>query len=354
MSRPQKSKYRLKMGIRARVFLDTLFLHPYSVFKHIWKQLAVLSSMIGFGAYVFYYFQKLDPVTALLASVSTISTIGLYAPPITEIPVVEKFLLIGIILTSVGSAASLVQGVVNSVVKTDLWLDEVQKSKVKYMKGHIIILGYTHIGKYVAERLITSKRDFCVITRQKENVNELQKHGIPYILSDLSSPIDALSDANVQNAGSIVLTLESDEMNMLYALTAMHLNSKIKTIAINNSEQMYDGLKKAGIDVVVPIYRMIGNVIASATVTGNVIGVIADSSRKLSGMEMVEIEVKECSKIKGMKLKELPFDYIVLIREGKPVKYLNPEEEIKVGDRLLSLVKFDQLVEVEKLIQCKE
>ena len=143
-------------------------------------------------------------------------------------------------------------------------------------------------------------------------------------------------------------------MNMLYALTAMHLNPKIKTIAINNSEQMYDGLKKAGIDVVVPIYRMIGNVIASATITGSVIGVISDSSRKLSGMQIVEIDVKECSKIKGMKLKELPFDYIVLIREGKPVKYLNPEEEIKVGDRLLSLVKFDQLIEVERLIQCKE
>jgi len=163
-------KYKLRTSIRARVFIDTLFLHPYSVFKHVWKQLLVLSFMIGFGAYVFYYFQKLDPVSALLASVSTISTIGLYAPPITEIPVVEKFLLIGIILTSVGSAASLVQGVVNSVVKTDLWLDEVQKSKVKYMKGHIIILGYTHIGRYVAERLITSKRDFCVITRKKKTL----------------------------------------------------------------------------------------------------------------------------------------------------------------------------------------
>jgi len=163
-------KYKLRTSIRARVFIDTFFLHPYSIFKHIWKQLLVLSFMIGFGAYVFYYFQKLDPVSALLASVSTISTIGLYAPPITEIPVVEKFLLIGIILTSVGSAASLVQGVVNSVVKTDLWLDEVQKSKVKYMKGHIIILGYTHIGRYVAERLITSKRDFCVITRKKKTL----------------------------------------------------------------------------------------------------------------------------------------------------------------------------------------
>ncbi len=347
-----RKKYRLRFSIRVRVFFDRLFLHPYSVFKHTWKQIAVLGTMIAFGALVFSYFQHLDPLSALLASVSTISTIGLYAPPITSIPNIEKVLLIGIILTSVGSAASLVQGVMNSVVKSDLWEDELQKDKIKYMKNHTIILGYTHIGRYVAERLLSTNKDFCIITRKKENIDELKKLGIPYIISDLTSPIDALIEANVQNARAIILTLESDEQNMLFALTAMHLNPNIRTIAVNNSEQAYESLKKAGIEFVIPIYRIVGAMLASSVITESVVGVITDSAFKLSGMQIVEVSVKQCSKINGMKVKELPFDYFMLMREGRPIKYLTAEEELKPGDRIIAIVNFSDLPKVERFLEC--
>ncbi|MGC9209422.1 MAG: potassium channel family protein [Nitrososphaeria archaeon] len=347
--RERKLKYRPPLSIRFRVYLETLILHPYPVMKHIWKQLLVLFSMIAFGAYVFSYFQRLDPLSALLASVSTISTIGLYAPPITSIPNIEKVMLIGIILTSVGSAASLVQGIVNSVVKTDLCIDEVQRTKIKYMKNHVIIIGYTQIGKYVADRLIEMKKDFCVITRRKENVKELQDRGIPYVPSDLSSPIDALNAANVQSASVIISALESDELNLLYALTTMHMNPQIRTVTINNSDQIYESLKEAGVHVVIPIYRLIGSMLASATVTENVVGVVTEISKRMPGMEIVEIEVKKDSRLDGMRISELPLDYFVLIREGGPVKYISPDLQLRPGDRILALVGLEGLRAVQEL-----
>ena len=72
---------------------------------------------IFFGAAIFWHYQGLDWLTALLGSVSTVTTIGLYAPNIVSMPQTEKILLIIVIIVSVGSAASLVQALVSSITR---------------------------------------------------------------------------------------------------------------------------------------------------------------------------------------------------------------------------------------------
>jgi voltage-gated potassium channel len=70
--------------------LDYLIYAPYSVLRHIWIQLLIITSMFGLGTLIFMHYQGLDFLTALVGSVSTITTIGIYAPNLITMPASEK------------------------------------------------------------------------------------------------------------------------------------------------------------------------------------------------------------------------------------------------------------------------
>ena len=59
---------------------------PYLLMRRIWVQLLLIAIMFFLGAAIFRYYQGLDWLTALLGSVSTVTTIGLYAPNIISMP----------------------------------------------------------------------------------------------------------------------------------------------------------------------------------------------------------------------------------------------------------------------------
>jgi hypothetical protein len=90
---------------------------PYAIVKRVWVQLLIIALMFFVGAAVFHHFQGLDWLTALLGSVSTVTTIGLYSSNIVAMSNPEKILLIIIIVASVGSAASLLQTLISTVTK---------------------------------------------------------------------------------------------------------------------------------------------------------------------------------------------------------------------------------------------
>jgi hypothetical protein len=72
------------------------------------------------GAAILGSYNHLPPLSAILASVSTITTIGLYVPNqgnFQTMPSLEAALLIVMIIVSVGAGASIVQSTVGTVAK---------------------------------------------------------------------------------------------------------------------------------------------------------------------------------------------------------------------------------------------
>ncbi len=337
------NKYKDTRADRIYDFIDSLLFQPYSVLRHIWKQLLLLSAMISFGAAVYMIYQALDPLTAIVASVSTISTIGFYAPPLNTMPDLEKVLLIVIMIVSVGSAASMVQGVVTSVVKRELWTEDVDKLRIQRMKDHVVIIGYTQIGRYVAQRLIEMNYRFCAVTREKSNVSELQKLNIPFILSDLKSPVEVLTQANIASASAVVLALENDDTNMLYALTAKFMKKGIRVISVNNDHKLLKGMKESGIDVVLPIYFMVGSVAAYSVVSESVLGALQGGDSAISGRHIVQISVRGGSKLEGMQLKDIPVDVLLIMRNNEMIKYVTPDFRVMNGDRLICLTDHESI-----------
>jgi len=146
---------------------------PIVLIRALWRQLLVLFAMFLSGGIVFHHYEHLPVLDAFLASVSTITTIGLYVPNGGNFETLnrqEARLLIIMIIVSVGAGASILQNTMNSVVNGALAKGEIEKKLIKKLKGHFIVYGYTRMGKYASPYIIgffdqRAKSDQVVLCR---------------------------------------------------------------------------------------------------------------------------------------------------------------------------------------------
>ncbi|MDG6908425.1 MAG: NAD-binding protein [Nitrososphaerota archaeon] len=178
----------------------------------------------------------MDPLTAFLGSVSTITTIGIYAPNIQSMPNIEKALLVVVFIVSVGSDASLVQGTVSATVKKELLTEELASRKAHRMKDHTIVMGYAFLGKYVVNGLKNTGGDFVVVARDGANVGPLKSEGTPVIVSPVTHVTESLKEAGIEHASALISTFEDDGDNMLAVMAAKKMNPRIRVISIVNDK----------------------------------------------------------------------------------------------------------------------
>ena len=116
----------------------------------IYRQIILLSLLFIWGAAIFAYFDHLPFIPALLASVSTITTIGLYSPNggnFLTMPPAEAVLLIIMIIVSVGAGVSILQSIFSAATNGGLAKGEAEKRLIKKLDKHAIIVGYDNLGR---------------------------------------------------------------------------------------------------------------------------------------------------------------------------------------------------------------
>jgi voltage-gated potassium channel len=270
---------------------DVLRYGPRAILRHLWLQLTVLVTMFTSCAFVFHYFQGLDAVAALLASVSTITTIGIYAPAggITHLLLAEQVSLIVIFLVSVGAAASLVQGVISQMVDKSLWTEEVLRNEVDKMSGHTLVMGYSYLGRYVAEQLDELGLPYVVIIRHAEHVPALRRDGVPAFSAPVTEFHRVLELVGVRRAGSMICTFEEDPDNLIAILYANKVRPELRIITTVHDRELIGSAQMAGADVVVPTANILGGLLAVATVSKEVAGVLLSS--KIPGRYLAEFTV---------------------------------------------------------------
>ena len=274
---------------KVKDWADFAIYAPYSILMHLRIQLLIVGSMFAFGTAIFMYYQGLDPLTALLGSVSTITTIGIYTPNIIIMPQPEKILLIFTFLMSVGSAASIVQGIVSTTLNKEEIVSEYSLKKVKASKGHVIVMGYKFLGKYVVEDLKKLGLEFIVLVKDDVDMATLKSQGIPSIVMPPTHFHEGLMEAGISKASTLIATFDDDGDNMLSILSAKKLNKNIRTIMILNDKELTEGAKYAGADVVVPIFEVASRILAFSSISEGVAGVLITD--RLKNMHLAEFEV---------------------------------------------------------------
>lgn len=312
---------------------------PASLVRTIYKELLVLVGMFAVGGLVFAHYERLPPLDALLASISTITTIGLYVPNggnFVTLNHTEALLLILLIIVSVGAAASLLQGTVNSVVNGDLARGAAERSLIQRLKGHVIVFGYAHLGRYVAEKLGAIGIDRVVVTHDPNLYDALVKDHQLAVHELENRPLVALRAANVEAASTLITAHEKDTDNMLAILSARRIRPDLRIISVVHDEQLVDTAKNAGADVVVPATVSIGHLLALSATTRDLVGFVF--SEKLGAKEIAQFSVFKSSPLIGRPVSALTehAHVVGIVRQDELIRNLfDPQLRIQEGDTLL-------------------
>jgi Trk K+ transport system NAD-binding subunit len=279
---------------------------PMLLFRVVYKQVLLLFVMFLTGAEIFSYYEKLPPISSFLASVSTITTIGLYVPNggnFQSLNPTESVLLIIMIIVSVGAGASILQGAVNTVVNGDLGKGEAEKKLITKLKGHVIVFGYTHLGRYVVDKLEDLGFDYVVLTKDPHIYNDLLSKDIYAVLEYQTHPIEALKAAGIERASIVVVAHENDPDNMLVILSARKLRQDVRIISVVHDESLLETAKNAGADMVIPSSVTVGHLLALSAVTKDLVGVVF--SEKIGTKEIAQFSIFKSSPLIGKGLKEI-------------------------------------------------
>jgi voltage-gated potassium channel len=315
------------------------FYAPLYLLKALYRQLIILAAMFGLGAWIFMFYEHASPLIALFASVSTITTIGLFVPHGGDFAAMspqETVLLILVIIGSVGAAASFLQATVNVVVNGGLARGEAEKRLLKRMKNHVIVFGYAQLGRYVADKLGELGIDYTVVTHEPAIYDSLTKKKVLTVLHHENRPIVALQEAGIKEASTLIAAHEKDPENILIILSARRLRPDIRIVSVVHDEQLIETAKNAGADVTVPSSVSVGHLLALSAITRDLVGIVF--SEKVGTKEIAQFSVFKSSKLIGKKLQDVTSlaQVIGLVRNQQLVQNVfDPDLRISEDDTLL-------------------
>ena len=349
---PKQNK-RIRKQTRKLSFVIYQALYgPIAFAKAVYRQVLVLALMFFLGALLYYYYDHLPVISAFLASVSTITTVGMYSPNggnLFTLHSTEAVLLIVLILISVGALASIVQSMVSMLVDGQLAKSEAQKQLMKRLRKHVIVFGYSHLGRYVSEKLEDLGFDYVIMTKDPETYNDLVKRDVFVVLECETQPMEALKTAGVEHAAMVVIAHEQDAENMLILLTIRRMRPDIRIITVVHDPNLVDTAKSIGANMVIPDSVTVGNLLALSAVTKGLVGIVF--SEKIGAKEIAEFSIFHSSSLIGKGLAEVAKygSVIGVIRDGKVAANLfDPAFVLQEADTLLVLGETELLYKVEK------
>lgn len=118
------------------------------------------------------------------------------------------------------------------------------------LTGHVVLVGYGHVGRYIGDVLLESGLPFVVAEQNREGVEAMRKRGIHAVAGDASDPA-ALIQAHIVRASKLVIAT-SDTLRARRAIEiARTLNPKVEILVRADSEEQADLIRREWADVTV-------------------------------------------------------------------------------------------------------
>ncbi|BFH72862.1 NAD-binding protein [Sulfurisphaera javensis] len=316
---------------------------PYSVLRRIYVQLILLSIVVYIIALVFVYYQGLDWISAIYAAVNVITTVGLYAPNINQMPSQEKLFLTIMILFTVGLFASMAQSLISTILNRNTWIDARARWRGKLMKGHYVLIGNTESILSAVRRLEVLGNDYVVVTSSKKLYEELKSDKV--IFGDPQDENNLIA-AGIQNANSAIIAMDDDSQTLLITLKVQKLNPPLTIVTMVKDSSLIDVFKTAGADIVIPYEDFMGRIMASAAISKNFAGIVYPSAEGDYSIGIFKVQ-------KSIKLNQLPQGVIpiAILHNGKLDPYFTQETEVKPGEILFVLGDPSKFKDVSKIVE---
>jgi len=304
--------------------------------------LLVMVTVIGVAG--FWYLEGLSFFEAFYLTIVTITTVG-YGDYVPQ-TFFGRIFTVGLIIAGVGIALYALTGIIASVFEGRLreafGITRVRKNVAK-MKMHVIICGGGRTGSIVTDELKDESVDFVVIEHNPEVVKELRKREIPVVEGDATTDA-TLREAGVERASGLVSTLPSDSDNVFLCITAKELNKDLEIVTRASSKEAAKRLYSIGVKKVVIVEEIGGRRLARSLTKPAIVDFI-DFATKTGDASLESLKVEPGAKIANKKVKDVRLkerigaSIVAIIREGKVIASIGPEDEIKEGDTIVVIGK---------------
>jgi voltage-gated potassium channel len=303
--------------------------------------LAILAIiMIGTAGYMII--EQWSFPDAIYMAVITLSTVGFQE--VHSLSTAGRFFTIFLILGGTGTMLYAVTAIVQYLLEGNLENmlgRRHMKAEIAKLKGHTILCGYGKVGKEVARVFANEQTPFVVIESDEKAYNKATDDGFLCLNTNASND-EALKEAGIMNAKSLVAALGSDADNLYVTLSAKSLKPDIFVVARVDNEESEAKLKRAGADRTMSPYGVGGRRLAMMTLKPLVVDFV-DTTMDRQGHEFTleDVKIVKGSSIDGITVKEslrrISGAHILAIKKKSGHLITNPSLEtiLESGDELV-------------------
>lgn len=128
-------------------------------------------------------------------------------------------------------------------------------------RNHIIICGYSVVGKFIAKDLEAMGVEYIIIDNSLKHVREALAEGKKAYYGDMSKP-SMLSDLHVENASAVIVTLDNTEKKRLVCEALQQFSKNVKIVVKVVSLEEKEALEALEIGTVIDSKKEIAHILA--------------------------------------------------------------------------------------------
>ncbi|MEM5947260.1 potassium channel protein [Spirochaetia bacterium 38H-sp] len=325
---------------------------------------SLIAILLGVGTLGYSTIEGWNIIDSLYMAIITLTTVGF--SEVAPLSNTGKLFTIIYIIMGIGSAGFAITTLFGYIFEGPM-MQTLKERKMKLLKkrlnNHHIVCGYGAIGKEVVEEFNRAGIYHVLIDKNMpEEIINNPGYSIP-IAGDANDE-EVLKDAHIENANSLIATLNDDVGNLFLVMTARQLNPNIKIITEATEEMSVKKLRRVGADIVITPYKIVGKRIVQSLLKPSLthfLDIVSDKDPDKT-LKIEEFKIPAKSKLIGKSLKETDIGRqtgaIILAiadQHGKVRSNSNERENIagialQQGDSLIAIGNDEQLKKLETFL----
>jgi len=174
-------------------------------------------------------------------------------------------------------------------------------------KKRVLVFGYGRFGKNIVDSLKIYEAEIKIAVNNKDEYKNAPKDSFDCVIFDLEDD-KSIEDLEIDEDLVIVCAMDNNHENLFLALTIRDLYTKNYIIAISDSIHVTDKLRMTGVNRVIDVYSISGNILKNTLNIPVATNFLQGFINKSHDYIFKEIKIYSNSSINGKKLSEIDFD----------------------------------------------
>ncbi|TVQ46299.1 MAG: potassium transporter TrkA [Gloeocapsa sp. DLM2.Bin57] len=212
---------------------------------------------------------------------------------------------------------------------------------------HLVLVGLGKVGQRVANLLQELKESLVAISFE-DNINRANLPNIPIVIGNFQ---EALTQANIPQAKSVIITTNNPMLNLEIALTIRNLNpSSNLVIGTYQTGVSYQLTRLLDNTQVIGTYTVAAEAFAGAAFGENILALFRQNNQTIL---TTEYQIEANDTLNGLLISEINYGYgvvVIFYQTPNQEPLFIPLEDLRVssGDRIIVLATIEGLRTIER------